>query len=91
MVTFKYAVLYLIVGQVFALSLAVLLTQKVRGIPLFRTLFYLPVVVPFVASALLWRYLFNKDFGPINAFLECDRHAGASTGWARPTGRSLRW
>ncbi len=69
-VTIKYAVLYVIVGQIFALSLAILLTQKVRGIPLFRTLFYLPVVVPFVASALLWRYLFNKDFGPINAFLD---------------------
>jgi len=69
-VTVRYAVMYVIIGQIFALSLAVLLTQKVRGIPLFRTLFYLPVVVPFVASALLWRYLFNKDFGPINAFFE---------------------
>ena len=32
--------------------------------------FAVSVVVPFVASALLWRYLFNKDFGPINAFFE---------------------
>ncbi len=69
-VTIKYAAMYVVIGQIFALSLAILLTQRVRGIPLFRTLFYLPVVVPFVASALLWRYLFNKDFGPINAFLE---------------------
>ena len=44
--TVKYAVMYVIIGQIFALSLAMLLTQKVRGIPLFRTLFYLPVVVP---------------------------------------------
>jgi multiple sugar transport system permease protein len=88
-VTFKFAALYVIVGQVFALSLAVLLTQKVRGMPLFRTLFYLPVVVPFVASALLWRYLFNKDFGPINAFLEWIGVGGinwlGSTDWALPS------
>src|SRR5918992_476677 len=49
-VTVKFAAMYVVFGQIFALSLAVLLTQKVRGIPLFRTLFYLPVVVPFVAS-----------------------------------------
>ena len=88
-VTFKYAILYVIVGQVFALGLAILLTQKVRGIPIFRTLFYLPVVVPFVASALLWRYLFNKDFGPINAFLEWIGVGGVnwlgSTDWALPS------
>jgi len=70
LVTFRYALMYVVLGQIFALSLAILLTQKVRGIPIFRTLFYLPVVVPFVASALLWRYLFNKDFGPINGFLQ---------------------
>lgn len=85
-VTFKYALLYVVFGQLFALSLAILLTQKVRGIPIFRTLFYLPVVVPFVASSLLWRYLFNKDFGPINAFLEWIGIGGVnwlgSTDWA---------
>jgi multiple sugar transport system permease protein len=62
--------MYVVIGQLFSLSLAVLLTRKVRGIHVFRTLFYLPVVVPFVASALLWRYLFNKDFGPVNGFLQ---------------------
>jgi multiple sugar transport system permease protein len=88
-VTLKYAVLFVILGQVFSLSLAVLLTQKVRGIAIFRTLFYLPVVVPFVASALLWRYLFNKDFGPINGFLEWIGLDGinwlGSTDWALPS------
>ena len=69
-VTIKYAAMYVVLGQIFSLSLAILLTQKARVIPLFRTLFYLPVVVPFVASALLWRYLFNKDFGPINGLFE---------------------
>jgi multiple sugar transport system permease protein len=70
MVTFRYAAMYVVLGQIVALSLAVLLTQKVRGQSLFRTLFYIPVVVPFVATALLWKYLMNKDFGPINGFLQ---------------------
>ncbi|MFN8619261.1 MAG: sugar ABC transporter permease [Chloroflexota bacterium] len=69
-VSIRFTAMYVVIGQIFSLSLAILLTRKVRGIHIFRTLFYLPVVVPFVASALLWRYLFNKDFGPINGFLE---------------------
>ncbi len=88
-VTTRYAVMYVVIGQVFALSLAVLLTQRVRGIPVFRTLFYMPVVVPFVASALLWRYLFNKDFGPINGFLQAiglpPVNWLGSTDWALPS------
>lgn len=69
-VTLRYAIMYMASGQVFSLALAVLLTQKVRGQTFFRTLFYLPIIVPAAASALLWRYLFNKEFGPINAVLQ---------------------
>ncbi len=68
-VTIRYAIMFVVIGQVFSLAVAVLLTQNVRGLPIFRTLFYLPIVVPYVASALLWRYLFNREFGPINAVL----------------------
>ena len=89
-VTVRYALMFVVVGQIFGLALAILLTRKVRVIPLFRTLFYLPIVIPFVASALLWRYLFNKDFGPINAFL-ASSGSRASPGWDRPTGRSRPW
>ncbi|MDZ4766373.1 MAG: sugar ABC transporter permease [Chloroflexota bacterium] len=69
-VTLRYAGMFIVIGQTFSLGLAVLLTQNVRGLPIFRTLFYLPIVVPYVASALLWRYLFNKEFGPINAVFD---------------------
>jgi multiple sugar transport system permease protein len=70
LVTVRYAVDYIILGQTTSLALALLLTQKVRLLAIFRTLFYMPLVVPYVASALLWRYLFNKEFGPINAALQ---------------------
>jgi len=69
-VTVRYAIMYLILGQIFGLGLAVLLTQKARGMSLFRTVFYLPVIVPYIASALLWRYLFNNQFGPVNAAIK---------------------
>src|SRR5579859_6105049 len=61
-VTLRYAILYMIIGQIFGLALAILLTQKARGMALFRTAFYLPIIVPYVASALLWRYLYNNQY-----------------------------
>jgi multiple sugar transport system permease protein len=69
-VTVRYTLLFVILVQLVSLPLAMLLTQKVRGLSIFRTLFYLPVVVPVVATALLWRYLMNKEYGPIDAVLK---------------------
>ncbi len=69
-VTFRYAIMYVTLGQVVSLLLAKLLTQRVRGLSFFRTFFYLPIIVPLVASALLWRYLLNKEYGPINAMIQ---------------------
>jgi len=61
--------MFVLLSQVMSLALALLLTQKVRLLNLFRTLYYLPLVIPSIAAALLWRYLFDKDIGPINATL----------------------
>jgi multiple sugar transport system permease protein len=52
-----------------ALLLAVLLNQPARGIPIFRTIFYLPSVVTGVATAMLWMLLLNPDTGGINFVL----------------------
>jgi multiple sugar transport system permease protein len=46
-----------------------LLNQKVKGLPIFRTLFYLPSIVPAVASAILWQWIFNTDNGLLNTML----------------------
>lgn len=57
-------------GQMFfGLLLAIALNRAVPGQVLFRTLFFLPMVSSSVAVAMVWRWLFNADFGPINAFL----------------------
>ncbi len=57
-------------GLVLSLLAAMLLNQKVRGIPFFRTCFYMPMIVPAVASAVLWGWLLNPDFGLVNAVLK---------------------
>lgn len=64
-----YAFFSVPLGVVLALLLAVALNQEVRGIILFRVIFYLPKVVGGPATAILWLWLFNPVFGPINAFL----------------------
>ncbi len=55
---------------VIALFLAMLLNQKVRGMAVFRTLFYLPTVTAVVAVAMLWMWAFEPAFGIINAVLK---------------------
>ncbi len=52
---------------VFAFFLAILLNQRIAGLPIFRTIFYLPSIVPIIASSMLWLWLFNPDFGLLNA------------------------
>ena len=56
-------------GLIVALSLAVLLHQKLRGLPFFRTLFYLPTVLPVVASAMLFLWVLNPEYGLLNVGL----------------------
>jgi multiple sugar transport system permease protein len=63
--------------QVFGgLGLALLLDRKMHGIGIFRTIFYLPAVVPIVAAAITWRSVFSRDTGILNAFIE---HLGGPT------------
>src|SRR5215216_1053146 len=53
-----------------ALSIALLLNRKeIRGIGVFRTIFYLPVVIPAVAGAVLWIFLLNPSIGLVNQAL----------------------
>ena len=57
------------VGLVVSFLLALLMNTRVRGISLFRTIYYLPSIVPAVASAVLWEWIFNTDFGLANVVL----------------------
>jgi multiple sugar transport system permease protein len=56
-------------GQLFALSTALLLNMKVRGIPFYRTLYFLPAIMPVVPVTIIWTWIFNPQLGPLNAII----------------------
>ncbi|NLJ23812.1 MAG: sugar ABC transporter permease [Firmicutes bacterium] len=68
-VTAYYTFLSVPAVIVSAFLIATLLNQEVKGLAIFRTIFYLPSVVPAVANAVLWLWLFNPDFGLLNTVL----------------------
>ncbi len=69
-VTFTFAFGSTLSSLIAALVIALLMNVKSSRTGIFRTLFYLPVVVPAVASNILWMWLFNPDFGLLNSVLQ---------------------
>ncbi len=67
--TFKYVLLTVPANLIFGLLLAVLLNKKLKGIKVFRTIYYLPVVLPSVASLILWKFIYASDYGLLNQIL----------------------
>ncbi|MCX7920226.1 MAG: sugar ABC transporter permease [bacterium] len=77
-----------------SLVLAMALNQKIRGRVVFRTIYFLPTITAGVATYLLWRWLYNADFGLINGLISRFgqlmgvRLTGpewlASTAWVKP-------
>jgi multiple sugar transport system permease protein len=67
--TVYYTVLYVPLHIIVALGLALLLTRRVRGVPFWRTFFYIPSITPVVAVAILWRWILNPDGGALNQAL----------------------
>jgi len=64
--TFMFGVpLNLAVG----LAVALLLNTKVRGQAVFRTMYYIPVVTPLVVSAIIWKWVYQGDYGLLNYYL----------------------
>lgn len=67
--TLYYTALALPLGLVLALVLATLLNMKLRGMALYRTLYFLPTIVPTVAVAILWLWVLNPEYGVLKAGL----------------------
>ncbi len=67
--TAYYALLSVPLSLATGLGLALILNEKVKGTGIWRTIFYLPSLMPAVASMLLWIWIFNRDFGLLNAAL----------------------
>lgn len=86
--TAYYTVFHVPLGMLLAFLLALALNQRIRGIPIYRTLFYLPSITASVATAILWVYLLQPD-GIVNAALGLIGITGppwlADTFWAMPS------
>ncbi|MGQ9730301.1 MAG: carbohydrate ABC transporter permease [Candidatus Zipacnadales bacterium] len=67
--TVVYAACALPLGLVVSLSLAILLNTGVRGLAIFRTIMFLPALVPMVALAIVWLWIFNGQYGLLNNLL----------------------
>jgi len=85
--TFIYTITSVPLGLIFAFFLAALINTKIKGISIFRTIYYLPTIVPFVASAILWAWLLNTEFGLINAALRA--MGGPKIAWLQEPGWAM--
>ena len=55
---------------VFNMLMALLLNTKIKGLSLYRSIFYIPSITPVVASTIVWLWIFNGQFGILNEFLK---------------------
>lgn len=86
--TLFYAALALPLGTVLALVLALMLNANIVARPFFRTIFFLPSLVPLVALAVLWNWIFNGEYGVLNYALSVTGIKGpdwlGTTTWSKP-------
>jgi len=78
LVTITFAVVAIPLGVLLALTLAVMLNSRIRGQSVYRVIYYLPHLVPSVAVAILWMWMFNPNFGILNVVL---RPFGTAAAW----------
>ena len=88
--TFYYTIIEVPLSTVAALGLALLLNMNVRGQAVYRTLFYIPSIVPVVASSLIFVWIFQPSFGIVNSLLSGAPRQRARPGSSRSPGRSRR-
>ena len=93
--TFYFAGLSVPLSIFGSMFLAILLNMKLKGVGFYRTLFFMPSLVPLVASVVLWKWLLNTDFGIVNQALRdlgMDNPPGwfSDRRWAIPSLISLR-
>jgi len=67
--TFSYVFITVPVSTVFALLFSVLLSRKIKLGGLFQTAYFLPLITSSIAIGLVWKYMFNSDYGVINSML----------------------
>jgi ABC-type sugar transport system permease subunit len=83
-----FMMLVIPVGMVGSLFLATVMNRKLKGIIAFRTVYFLPTIASGVALLILWKWIYNPDYGLMNALLESVMIKGPAwlrdTNWAKP-------
>jgi multiple sugar transport system permease protein len=67
--TFLFVLIVAPLQGALALGLALMINQKLRGINIFRTIYFMPVVISMVVVALLWRFIYDGQNGLLNTLL----------------------
>lgn len=67
--TLKYTILVVPITVIIAMFLAVLLNSKIKGKGTYRTIYFIPMVAAPAAITMVWKWLYNDDFGLINYLL----------------------
>lgn len=87
--TVYFAIFFVPLSIIFGVALAMMLNMKVKGMSIYRTIFFLPTLVPHVALAVLWMWLLNPGFGLVNGFLDLIGITGpnwlGSEAWSKPS------
>lgn len=97
--SFKVTTLYVLgsvpAGTLFALVVAMVLAQALRGVNFWRTIYFMPTMVSGVAVAVMWTYLLNPEYGLANQLLDMINVKGpgwiASQTWALPSLILMSW
>lgn len=87
-VTVIYVIFRVPFSAMLSLALALLMNQQLAGRRLFRTIYYLPAVIPLVAVSMMWIWIFNPEYGVMNSIIRVFGIEGPqwihSSRWALP-------
>ena len=67
--TFKYVLVVVPISTIISILIANLLNQKIKGMAIFHTAYFLPLVTSVTAVGLTWKFMFNYDYGIVNWLL----------------------
>lgn len=67
--TFKYVIIIVPASLLLALFVAVLLNTRIKGLSVFRVIYFLPAITMSVAVSMVWRWIFNGDYGILNSIM----------------------
>lgn len=68
-ISLRYAAIFVPLNMIMALFLAMLITQPLRGVKVYRAIFYIPAAISSVAISIIWSWILNSDYGVLNYLL----------------------